>query len=76
MPSVDRTLEERVPRRKNPIGFVSARRPPEPSPHPLEPVMDFFAVVSLLRCAAAAGQRRGRTAWAEITKAQQPPAQE
>lgn len=80
------TLEERVPERKHPIGFVSARAhiiadiepvtEPAEQAHPLEAVETFFAWTTLIGCAAAAGQRRGRAIWDEITTAPQPPAQE
>ena len=80
------TLEERGPERKHPIGFVSARThtvtdiepvtEPVKSAHPnLEAIETLFAWSTLFGCAAAAGQRRGKALWDEITKARlQPPA--
>ena len=83
--SAPSTLEERAPTRKHPIGFVSARThtvtdiepvtEPVKQAHPLEGVEAFFAWTTLIGCAAAEGQRRGKALWDEITKArQQPPA--
>lgn len=87
MPVADRTLEERVPERKNPIGFVSARASiPSSAPARRTGQDDLVAMLALfsglakagtlIGYALAAGQAQGRATWDEITTAQQPPARE